>query len=70
LFRGQTPAAQEAPGRRGSTAEAFVSGREIKRVVVGYEAGRDGFWLARWLRTRGVEAYVIHPASIAVSREH
>jgi transposase len=38
--------------------------------VVAYEAGRDGFWLARWLRARGVEAYVIHPASIAVSREH
>jgi hypothetical protein len=33
-------------------------------------AGRDGFWLARWLRTRGVEAYAIHPTSIAVSREH
>ena len=60
---------EEAPGRRGSTAEAFVSGREIKRVVVGYEAGRDGFWLARWLRTRGVEAYVIHPG-IGVLREH
>jgi transposase len=26
--------------------------------------------LARWLRERGVEAYVIHPSSIAVSREH
>jgi transposase len=38
--------------------------------VVAHEAGRDGFWLARWLRARGVEAYVIHPASIAVSREH
>jgi transposase len=50
--------------------EAGQTGREIKRVVVAYEAGRDGFWLARWLRTRGVEAYVIHPASIAVSREH
>jgi transposase len=24
----------------------------------------------RWLRVRGVEAYVIHPTSIAVSREH
>ena len=32
--------------------------------------GRDGFWLARWLRARGIEAYVIHPASIPVSREH
>ena len=50
--------------------EAGQTGREIKRVVVAYEAGRDGFWLARWLRARGVETYVIHPASIAVSREH
>ena len=29
-----------------------------------------GFWLARWLRMHGVEAYVIHAASVAVSREH
>jgi hypothetical protein len=50
--------------------EAEQAGHPIKRVVVAYEAGRDGFWLARWLRTRGVEAYVIHPNSIAVSREH
>ena len=34
-----------------------------------YEAGRDGFWLARWLRGRGIAAYVIHPTSVAVSRE-
>ena len=26
--------------------------------------------LARWLRERGVEAYVMHSSSIAVSREH
>ncbi|HEY2534491.1 MAG TPA: IS110 family transposase [Xanthobacteraceae bacterium] len=50
--------------------EADQAGHPIKRVVVAYEAGRDGFWLARWLGTRGVEAYVIHPTSIAVSREH
>jgi transposase len=50
--------------------EASQAGRQIKRIVVAYEAGRDGFWLARWLRAHGVEAYVIHPASIAVSREH
>jgi transposase len=37
---------------------------------VAFEAGRDGFWLARWLRARGVEAHVIHPTSVAVSREH
>src|SRR6516165_835554 len=50
--------------------EAGQAGHEIKRIVVVYEAGRDGFWLARWLQARDVEAYVIHPASVAVSREH
>ena len=33
-----------------------------------FEAGYDGFWLARWLRARGIEVYVIHPTSIPVSR--
>jgi transposase len=33
-----------------------------------YEAGRDDFWLARWLIARGIEAHVIHSASVAVSR--
>jgi transposase len=50
--------------------EAEKSGRNIKRIAVAYEAGRDGFWLARWLRAHGIEAHVIHPNSIAVSREH
>jgi transposase len=50
--------------------EATNAGRNITRVAVAFEAGRDGFWLARWLRMRGIEAYVIHPNSIAVSREH
>jgi len=50
--------------------EATRAGRTIDRVAVAYEAGRDGFWLARWLRGRGIEAHVIHPTSVAVSREH
>ena len=50
--------------------EAAQKGRTIMRIAVAFEAGRDGFWLARWLRARGVEAYVIHSTSIAVSREH
>ncbi len=50
--------------------EAVKAGRTITRMVVAFEAGRDGFWLARWLRARGIEAYVIHPTSVAVSREH
>ena len=28
----------------------WLPARTIARVVVAYEAGRDGFWLARWLR--------------------
>ncbi|MCK9553560.1 MAG: transposase, partial [Aquamicrobium sp.] len=51
---------EEAPGK----------GRQIDRVIVAYEAGRDGFWLARWLQARGMETHVINPTSVAVSREH
>lgn len=51
-------------------SEAMKAGQVIKRLVLAYEAGRDGFWLARWLRARGIEAYVIHPTSIPVPREH
>ena len=47
-------------------AEAIKAGRKIDRIVVAFEAGRDGFWLARWLRARAIEAYVIHPTSIPV----
>jgi transposase len=50
--------------------EAAKAGRTFERIAVAFEAGRDGFWLARWLRARGVEAHVIHATSIAVSREH
>jgi len=47
-----------------------AAGHPIKRICVAMEAGRDGFWLARWLRARDIEAYVIHPTSIPVPREH
>jgi transposase len=50
--------------------EAEKGGRRIERIVVAFEAGRDGFWLARWLKARGIEVHVIHAASVAVSREH
>ena len=50
--------------------EAIRAGRNVARITVAFEAGRDGFWLARWLGARGVEAHVIHPSSVAVSREH
>src|ERR1700726_3070339 len=50
--------------------EAVKAGRKITRIALAFEAGRDGFWVARWLRARGVEAHVIHASSVAVSREH
>jgi transposase len=50
--------------------EAGKAGHPIQRTAVAFEAGRDGFWLARWLRVHDIEAYVIHPSSVAVSREH
>jgi transposase len=50
--------------------EAEKAGHGIKRIAVVFEAGRDGFWLARWLRARDIEAHVIHASSVAVSREH
>ena len=50
--------------------EAAKAGHVITRMAVAFEAGRDGFWLARWLRARGVDAHVIHPTSVAVPREH
>src|SRR3984885_7655097 len=50
--------------------EAVRAGKEVTRIALAFEAGRDGFWLARWLDARGVEAHVIHPSSVAVSREH
>src|ERR1700752_4948159 len=50
--------------------EAEKAGRRIGRIAVPFGAARDGFWLARWLKARGIEAYVIHASSVAVSREH
>jgi transposase len=49
---------------------AMKAGRMITRIVLAFEAGRDGFWLARWLRARSIEPFVIHSTSVAVSREH
>ena len=50
--------------------EAEKAGHRVERIAIAFEAGRDGFWLARWLRARDIEAHVIHASSVAVSREH
>src|SRR6201984_2206747 len=41
---------------------------EKLRIVVCYEAGYDGFWLARSLAKIGIDCRVLDPASIQVSR--
>ena len=38
------------------------------RVVSCYEAGRDGFWLHRWLLAQGVQNVVVDSSSIEVNR--
>ncbi len=65
---------------RGGTAEGLmakldaarkrlvkVSGQTPK-VTLCYEAGYDGFWLARFLEQRGIECLVMEPASLQVNR--
>src|SRR5258705_10469268 len=39
--------------------EAEQAGRNTERIAVAFEAGRDGFWLSRWLRGAGIDAHVI-----------
>jgi integrase len=41
-----------------------------RAVEILNEMAEVQLWLARWLRARGIEAHVIHAASVAVSREH
>ena len=49
-------------------AEALKAGRTVRRIVLTYEAGRDGFWIARYLLANGIEVHIMHPASIPVER--
>jgi transposase len=37
-------------------------------VICCFEAGRDGFWLHRFLSAHGIAAYVLEPASLLVNR--
>jgi transposase len=37
-------------------------------VVSCYEAGRDGFWLHRWLTSQGISNVIVDSASIEVNR--
>jgi transposase len=48
--------------------EAEKTGHKINRIAVAFEAGRDGFWLARWLRARGIEVHVTSAGKCALHR--
>jgi transposase len=50
----------KAKGRFGLPADAAV--------VSCYEAGRDGFWLHRWLTSQGIANVIVDSASIEVNR--
>ena len=52
----------------GYKRRAAAVGMVVDRVIVAYESGGSGFWLARWLQQRGIEVYVMQPSSVPVDR--
>ena len=80
---GFTPgAAQRARERQMSAGDVKTLCEEIARakqrftlpedtpVISGYEAGREGFWLHRFLVSHGVDNHVVDSASIEVNRRY
>jgi len=72
---GQKPRLRSIAAR--DTATVMSEIRQAKRrfglpedtpVISCYEAGRDGFWLHRYLRDQGVENLIVDAASIEVNR--
>jgi transposase len=61
-------------GNRGELVEAIGGARERFRlpvevkIVSCYEAGRDGFWLHRYLESLGIANHVVDSSSIEVNR--
>ncbi len=51
-----------------SLAKEKLGFTEEAEVLCCYEAGRDGFWICRWLETQGIQCLVFDAASIEVSR--
>jgi transposase len=49
-------------------AKCASAGRKAVRVILTHEAGRDGFWLARFLARHGIEVHVMQPSSLPVDR--
>ena len=73
----QRPRERQVPAGDGQTvleeirrAKSRFGLPEEARVVSCYEAGRDGFWLHRFLVSQGVENAVVDSASIEVNRRY
>lgn len=60
---------QKALVREIEWAKAKLGLEAETRVVSCYEAGRDGFWLHRFLVAQGIESLVVDSASIEVNRK-
>jgi transposase len=60
----------EAVREESCTAKARFGLPADAPVISCYEAGRDGFWLHRWLVPQGVANCVVDSSSIAVNRRH
>lgn len=72
---GQRPRFRTMPARDLARLAQEISAAKIRfglpaacRVVSCFEAGRDGFWLDRALRSMGIESLVVDSASIEVNR--
>jgi transposase len=75
IGHGQTPRERMLPARDAKRlldeithAKARFGLPETARVVSGYEAGREGFWLHRFLQTQGIRNHVVDSSSIEVNR--
>ena len=49
-------------------ARCAAADHPVKRVIFTHEAGRDGFWLARFLIRRGIEVRVMQSPSLPIDR--
>jgi transposase len=72
---GQKPRIRTIPARALDVLLAEIQAAKARfglpedaKVISCYEAGRDGFWLDRFLGTHGVENLVVDSASIEVNR--
>jgi transposase len=53
--------------RRLQAREQRATGEEVQ-IILGYEAGYDGFWLQRRLTAEGITCWVMDPGSLQVDR--